>query len=131
MKQIYIVILAIYFLTYVTGITFYQHYCMGELVSSSIFPATEKNCAKCGMEHHSEKKEGCCKDVAKKIKSNDSHLSSSLIFVIDGNLHYQSNFFVTGVEIAACKILLNKTQLAHAPPLQKQPLFLRYENFRI
>ena len=67
MKQVLTTILAILYLATSTGATINIHYCMGKVVSKSI--VHEDKCGQCGM----EKKEGCCEDKVRVVKTQDSH----------------------------------------------------------
>ena len=63
MKRIAALILTIlYFLTS-TGATMNHHYCMGEMINSSLWMNKEKKCGKCGMEDNKNENNGCCNDV--------------------------------------------------------------------
>lgn len=67
MKQVLTTILAILYLATSSGATVTLHYCMGKVVAGSV--AEKKACGKCGM----EKKDGCCEDKVKVVKTQDSH----------------------------------------------------------
>ena len=72
-KKMSAYLLAIFCLTITIGATLHQHYCMGELVGTSLFDLSDSDCGKCGMKKHTEASKECCKDVSIVIKTGDSH----------------------------------------------------------
>jgi hypothetical protein len=131
-KQFCSIILAFIYLSNITGITIFHHYCMGELVSFSLFHANDKECGKCGMKKHTSASKNCCKDVLTVVKSDDSHKAAQFSHDI-GNISFTpaivSNYTCSNVAPRPITYALHSI---HAPPLlQKQPLFIQHQNFRI
>ncbi|WP_449386641.1 HYC_CC_PP family protein [Chitinophaga tropicalis] len=131
MKRISSLILVIIYLSYVAGLTIYHHYCMGELVKTSIFSTHDSFCEKCGMKKHSVESKGCCKDIATNVKTSESHLYSSVLSDIGFSdaLHHELTFNFLLLHLQ--ESVLYTSYPAHAPPFQKDTLFLQYCNFRI
>ncbi|WP_443092686.1 HYC_CC_PP family protein [Chitinophaga cymbidii] len=131
MKRISTVILAIIYLAYTSGITVYQHYCMGELQSVSLIFTGDGPCGKCGMEKHTGLNSGCCKDVTiASPRSEDSHLSTYFAMLIAAPALVN---ILSIYDTAPISFLLeiSTPDIPHHPPPIELPLFLRYQNFRI
>ena len=80
MKRIAALILTIlYFLTS-TGATMNHHYCMGEMINSSLWMNKEKKCGKCGMEDNKSENNGCCNDEQQWVKIKDDQKANSVEF---------------------------------------------------
>jgi hypothetical protein len=124
-------ILAVFYLSFSIGATLHQHYCMGELVGTSMFSLENDECGKCGMKKHTEASKDCCKDVSITIKNSDSHTFSQTAY------HFNSfTFLLPAIPVATVNLDIPEAQTenlyrAHGPPLLKRPLFLQFGNFRI
>lgn len=131
MKKLASFILALLYFSSAVGTTIHQHYCMGELVGSSLFNTRNEACGKCGMQKHTEESKDCCKDVSILIKSGDSHIFSLPV--------YDFNSFPTVIpenHFTICDLRIkqnsnNTTYRVHSPPLLKYPFFILHQNFRI
>jgi hypothetical protein len=55
------------------GATVHAHQCMGKFTGISLVKEVKEQCSKCGM----KEKEGCCKDVEKRIQIEDDHSLSN------------------------------------------------------
>jgi len=130
MKRFLVLILTILYITSTVGATVHLHFCMGHLISTSLFSRSSNLCVKCGMEKHS-KKSGCCEDVKLTIKSDNKHLPSQLIYnsgyTFRSNLPRHNSF---------SEILLNadnslQTIIRHKPPLLNCPIYISIQNFRV
>ncbi|TWI82600.1 HYC_CC_PP family protein [Chitinophaga japonensis] len=132
MQRVCSVILALLYLCFTSGVTIYQHYCMGKLESVSIFHGEDRECSICGMKKHTDASKGCCKDVTLSSgKSDDYHISSHVLATFNTSVIFTPLIFnITVVQVSIQKPSIT-TYMAHAPPLQKQPLFLQFRNFRI
>jgi hypothetical protein len=84
MRRVLVTILTIFYSYYSIGATIHVHYCMGELVETSLFGTSDKACGKCGMEKHSEN-DDCCKDVQVVVKSSENHISSPYVHLSQPN----------------------------------------------
>jgi hypothetical protein len=127
------VILAILYFYYVVGATIHRHYCMGELVGSSLLRSNNNACEKCGMEKNTGKDNGCCKEVSIVINPGHAHTFSQTIhsfsFSPFGIPLISPGIPGSGVHIPGKKA--TKIFWADSPPLINNPLFLQYRNFRI
>lgn len=65
------------------GATVHLHYCMNELVGSSLWHSGEEKCSRCGMK---EDKTGCCKDEHKHFKLKTDHQKAAAAILINFNL---------------------------------------------
>ncbi|WP_443092684.1 HYC_CC_PP family protein [Chitinophaga cymbidii] len=131
MKRVCTVILAVSYLIFVSGITIYQHYCMDELESVSLFTGENGSCGKCGMERHTALSSGCCKDVSiSSSRSDDSHMPT--VFAMPNAVTTLLNIFLHGntlfVSFSHTSVRANTAN--HPPPIHPS-LFLQYQNFRI
>jgi hypothetical protein len=130
-KKLLAFILAIIYISFSIGATLNQHYCMGELVGTSLFDLHNKECGKCGMPKHSEASKGCCKDVSIVVKASDAHTFSQTVYDFKG-----FTFIVPVTPYVATSINIPSSQTvnafrAHGPPLLPLPLFIQFGNFRI
>ena len=131
MKQICATILLLVYLYCTVGAIIQQHYCMGELVSSSLFGSGDKECGKCGMKKHIGAANDCCKDVSIVIKAGDSHTFSPAVYDFPA-----FSFILTVLHFIAPGFKITTSQTAnlygaHGPPLLKHSLFIHFRNFRI
>jgi hypothetical protein len=130
-KQICATILALVYLCGTVGATIQQHYCMGELVSTSLIGSNDPECGKCGMKKHIEASKDCCKDVSIVLKSGDSHIFHQAVF------NFQDITFILPVihcippRFNISAVQTENLLRAPGPPLLKYPLFIQYRNFRI
>ena len=131
MKRVYAFILSIIYISFSIGTTLNQHYCMGELVGTSLFKLPGKACGKCGMPKHTEAGKRCCKDVSIVIKSGDEHTFSQTVY------DFQASAFIlpfTCTNAYCFNIPVFQTVNAyrvHSPPLLQLSLFKQFGNFRI
>lgn len=131
-KRSWAVILVICYFAYVANITVYQHYCMGELVSTSMFPVTDSACSKCGMDRHTEKNKDCCKDVSVSVSTGEPHLYANACLTEPAKYFEltPSLYFVLIYPIEE-PVASETPYLLQAPALYKRPLYLQHRNFRI
>lgn len=130
-KKLASFILALLYFSSVVGTTIHQHYCMGELVGSSLFNTRNDACGKCGMQKHTEENKGCCKDVSIVIKSGDSHTFSLPVYDFNSFLTVIPENHFTICDLRIKKNSNNTTYRVHSPPLPECPLFIQHQNFRI
>lgn len=124
-------ILAVFYLFFAVGPTLHQHYCMGELVGTSLFDLRDDACGKCGMEKHTEESKDCCKDLSITIKTDDPHTFSQTVYDFNS-----FEFLLPAIQLVSSNASITETQTenlyrVHSPPLLKHPLFLQFGNFRI
>jgi hypothetical protein len=130
-KKLQAFILAIIYISFSIGATLNQHYCMGELVGTSLFDLHDEACGKCGMPKHTEASKDCCKDVSIVIKADDAHTFSQTVYDIQAytfilpDVHFIANSF----NIPAFQTV--NAYRAHSPPLLHLPLFIQFGSFRI
>ena len=138
MKKFLTGILALLYLSTSMGASVHLHYCMGKLISWGLVNHESRNCEYCGMPKYNGQagdpiaKKGCCSDEHKQLKTDK-----------DQKLPYgEFEFLKLFPDAPALPILglpeypvssgLITQARANAPPVPgKQPLFLRYCNFRI
>lgn len=133
MKRIYVLILALFYLFFINGVTVYQHYCMGELQSVSVIHERDSSCSKCGMKKHLTKNNGCCKDVTlSSKKSGDFHIYSSTLMYFNQPVTFTPSQYYKNTFVLYPQHIVKAVFIAHRPPLiKKQPLYLTYDDFRI
>jgi hypothetical protein len=124
-------ILAVFYLSFSIGATLHQHYCMGELVGTSLFSLQDDECGKCGMEKHTEASKDCCKDVSTTIKTDDSHTFSQTVFDFHSSIYTLPATYIVDANLNIPETQTENLYRAHSPPLLKHPLFLQFRNFRI
>lgn len=131
MKKLSALILAIFYLSLTVGATLYQHYCMGELVGTSLFDLRDEECGKCGMKKHAEASKDCCQDVSIVIKAGDSHTFSQTVYDFN-SISFTIPpicLFFTNLDFPI--VQTEKLYRAHGPPLLKIPLFIQFRDLRI
>ena len=124
-------ILAVLYFNFSVGATLHQHYCMGELVGTSLFDMRDDECGKCGMKKHTEASKNCCKDVSIVIKVGDSHTFSQPVYDIHSFTYILPDIYFVTADLSIPKGKTENSYRAHSPPLQKNPLFIQFGNFRI
>jgi len=78
MKKVFVVILALLYISTSTGAVVHFHYCMGKLADWGFSSKESRICGKCGMEKLEKKNNGCCKDEQKFFKNNtDQKIAAS------------------------------------------------------
>jgi len=135
MRRVLVSLLAILYLAAGAGFTLREHYCMGQMIGTSIeHPAHQSDthrCDRCGMEKKSNK--GCCKDKVKTLKASpDQTLTKAFnpqppVFDMEPPHAYSY--------IADAPVFAMNTHPAapkHGPPLASGvPLYLRVRSLRL
>jgi hypothetical protein len=135
MRRVLVSLLAILYLAAGAGFTLREHYCMGQMIGTSLeHPAHQSDthrCDRCGMEKKSNK--GCCKDKIKILKASPdqtvakafSHQAPVLDIEQPSVYSYSPDapVFATNTHPAAP---------THGPPLASGlPLYLRVRCLRL
>lgn len=131
MNKVLGVILSCLYLFFCSGATVHQHYCMGDLVGTSLFDFRDDACGKCGMEKHTEESKNCCKDVSITVKSDDTYTYSQPDFNMPPQLAAIFPMQLSPINIAFLPGQPEKILGLHSPPLLTQCLFIRFGNFRV
>jgi hypothetical protein len=123
-------ILFLVYLYSTVGATIYQHYCMGQLVSYSVFGLIDKDCGKCGMKNHTDASKDCCKDIPIILKSDDFHTSSQIVYTF-----HALTFILPSVDFISISLIseVQKENIRDVfnPPKIAGPLFIYFCNIRI
>jgi hypothetical protein len=129
MKQFFVTILALVYLTVSSGATVNMHYCMGKLVSWDLAHKQKSKCGNCGMAKQGHK--GCCKDEQKIIKIDKEQKTSEPVFQFESAFTdaITPRFEILSIDQVCSIIEDNPT--AHAPPGQCASIFIFHCNFRI
>jgi hypothetical protein len=130
MKRFIAFILAVLYLSVSVGATIRLHYCMGELVSTTIFGGDSKTCPKCGMEKHSEKS-NCCKNINITIQSDKKLLAHQVAQGLEKGLTIAAIQYPNQPEIFLNSNIFSLTTSTHKPPFLSYPIYLHIQNFRI
>jgi len=108
-----------------SGTVISAHYCMGDLAAVSIGEQDGDGCEFCGMEG-----QGCCHDLAKVIKIDNSVLEGQVIPVFNfdpAKISAPIAFSHDDVIKRGAKVIRNFTPQHFIPP----PQYLLHRNFRI
>ncbi|MBS1616576.1 MAG: hypothetical protein JST06_10720 [Bacteroidetes bacterium] len=91
MKRFIAFLLAVIYLSFSTGVTLHQHYCMGQFTGASLWHETgdAHHCARCGMLKKSVGND-CCGDLHVLLKTDQN-------YVVAQNLFSPSPQFATAV----------------------------------
>lgn len=119
MKKFIVTILAMLYISSVTGATIHMHYCMGKLADWGLGQNKSKTCGECGMEKSDEKNNGCCKDEHKFIKNTTDQKITESSIKLTGML---GTAILPGyTELPSIKIssLTEKNPVSNAPPRSK------------
>ena len=133
MKRLLILLLAFIYLTEVSGMSFYQHYCMDRLVSWGLTKGGS-NCPSCGMDKALSGKRfcnGCCKDELKTVKITSDHKAETFSWKASLLSAIVPSFSLTNFSILVSEPD-SPWNTIHAPPFkQKVPAYLFNRVFRI
>lgn len=130
MKKVIVTILAVFYLGVSSGATVYFHYCMGQLVETSLINKEFKACSKCGMKGGSTK--DCCKHENKQVKVDNAQK------LADYSYHFKAfstdlprSVYSETREIYA-SAFTEEQPLSNSPPdTDNTPAFILNCNFRI
>lgn len=78
MKKTLFIFLAFLYLGTSSGFAMHFHYCMGNLIGTSLVEDSLKDCENCGMERSNTKDNGCCKEEYKQLKVDKSEQVNNL-----------------------------------------------------
>lgn len=130
MKRFLVIILTILYVTSPVGAAIHLHFCMGHLVSASLFNRSSNLCIKCGMEKHS-KKGDCCRDVKLTISSDNKHLPCQIIHNSGYTFAMARRRYNSFSEILIRTDDSRQTINSRKPPLLHCPIYIYIENFRV
>ena len=125
MKRIAVILLVIIYSASVYGITINKFYCCGKLTSINLYA---------GHLSKSDDKaagSGCCKTTKENFKVKDNHFS------VKTDLNLKNSFaLITPVFfVPASQEILSLREVSaynsQAPPIQRDPLYILYSNYRI
>jgi hypothetical protein len=138
MKKFLSGILAIFYLSTSMGASIHFHYCMGKLIGWGIVNHENRNCDYCGMPKFNAAadnqiaKKGCCSDEHKQLKTDKDQKLPFGEFEFLKQIPDVISLQLHGLSIHPVSSGMINRPVANAPPdAYKQPLFLRYCNFRI
>ena len=86
MKKLFVTLLAFFYLSVASGVGVYLHYCMGNLVSWSIYDSGKHGCDFCGMGKSESKDLNCCKDVKHHAKVEQAQKANSSLFKFEQSI---------------------------------------------
>lgn len=78
MKKLLSIFLLLIYTATSSGTVMSAHFCMGKLAGISIGEKEQSSCGYCGMED-----DGCCHDLLKVVKIDDSHLQKTAGISLD------------------------------------------------
>jgi hypothetical protein len=138
MKKFLSGILAIFYLSTSMGASVHLHYCMGKLISWGFVNHENPNCDYCGMPKFSAPKDnqiakkGCCSDEHKLLKTDKDQKLPFGEFEFLKQIPDVISLQLSGLSVHPVSSGMMNRPVANAPPdTHKNPLFLRYCNFRI
>lgn len=135
MRRVLVSLLAILYLAAGAGFTLREHYCMGQMIGSSIeHPAHSSElhrCDRCGMEKKSNK--GCCKDKVKTLKASpDQTLAKAFTLQTPVLDLLQPQAFSFSHDAPVLAMSTHPAAPAHGPPPGLGvPLYLRLRCLRL
>ena len=138
MKRLLTALLAILYLTLSSGATVHAHYCMGQLIGTSLSHAasghnSEHSCELCGMKKGSNNG-GCCHDEEASFKASEAQKGDVIQMVPAVLLAEAAVPCVYAIPVPPVGFREVASKLwANGPPLRPPavPIFLRVCNFRI
>ena len=140
MKNFFVLILALTYLTTSIGATMHFHYCMDKLVAWGLGQHNSKadTCPYCGMaktennKHCGKKSKGCCHDEQKQVKIEKDQKTVDLGFDFAKQFFQIADHSRFDYSVVAVTSTTLEYSASHAPPLAGNvSLFLRNCVFRI
>ncbi|MBB6109961.1 HYC_CC_PP family protein [Mucilaginibacter lappiensis] len=126
MKRIAVILLLLIYTASVYGITIDKFYCCGKLASVSL-SASSASKSDCKATSGSD----CCKTVKANFKVKDNHVSAKTDLTL-------KNSFAVVIPVFSIPALAERITLkevngynSQAPPVQRDPLYILYSNYRI
>ncbi len=86
MKKLFVTLLAFFYLSVASGVGVYLHYCMGDLVSWSVYDSGKHSCDFCGMDKAEGKADNCCKDVKHHAKVDQAQKANVSLFKFEQSI---------------------------------------------
>jgi hypothetical protein len=125
-KRIAVILLLLIYTASVYGITINKFYCCGKLasVSLSVSSAPKSDCKETSGSD-------CCKTVKANFKVKDNHVSAKTDLTLNNSFALVIPVF--SIPTLAERIALKETSAynSQAPPVQRDPLYILYSNYRI
>src|SRR5688572_30844544 len=117
MKNFFVSILTVFYLTGSAAPTFHFHYCMGKLVEWGLGHRKSETCSKCGMDKSEESSNDCCKDELKQIRIEQEQKKTETI-AATGWMRGINAIPVTTLDSYLCSGFLTTGQhnFLHGPP---------------
>ncbi len=125
MKKIAVIVLTLIYTASVYGVTISKFYCCGKLAEVSLSASfqSQTGCKANGP--------ACCKTIKANYKVKDNHFSAQTNLALKNSFTLiRSVLFIPGSPaITGPKEI--KAYNSQAPPVRRDPLYIRYSNFRI
>lgn len=128
MKKILIIVLSVFYLIIVSGITLNLHYCGGKFKHIALFDNADIDGC-CGSK---KKSKGCCKDKTTVVKVEDNHQITKVAQVSNPTIHLIAT--VSTQLLFNCPITSGVTITSNylvPPVLYDNPLYLKHRVFLI
>jgi hypothetical protein len=124
-KKIAVILLTLIYSASVYGVTINKFYCCGKLADVSLSAASS-----CKMDSKAGNSD-CCKTIKTDIKVKDNHVSAKTDLTLKNSFTLITPVFF--IPASAAGITLRKVSAynSQAPPVQRDPLYILYSNYRI
>lgn len=140
MKQVFAVILILFYFSSSSGAVIHLHFCMDEFAGISLNDETdnETSCRYCGMNKIKSHATGamvkaeCCKDKSVSVKIDNSYRSCNLFCKVNNQPADFSVSSITERFATPCFLLKLNAVCSTGPPCKEKSLvFLRISNLRL
>ena len=128
MKKIFVLIVAVLYITVSSGLPVTLHYCMDKLVGWGVTHQQANKCGKCGMAKKAQ--DGCCHDVQKFIKIDKAHQPAEAFFSFSHIPAEQPKEHISVVSFLNSPLNI-KNNRSHAPPREQVATYIFVCVFRI
>jgi hypothetical protein len=124
-KRIAVILLVIIYSASVYGVTINKFYCCGKLASVSL--SADHQCKSDGKAVGS----ACCKTIKESFKVKDNHFSAKTDLTLKSSFALVIPVFF--IPASPERITLREVSAynSQAPPVQRDPLYILYSNYRI
>ncbi|WP_073404170.1 HYC_CC_PP family protein [Mucilaginibacter sp. OK098] len=125
MKKIAVILLTLIYSASVYGVTINSFYCCGKLADVSVSASYQSK---------SDSKSvgsGCCKTIKTSFKVKDNHFSAKTDLTLKSSFALITPVFFIPASPGRISFREVSAYNSQAPPVQRDPLYILYSNYRI
>lgn len=126
MKRIAVILLLLIYTASIYGITINKFYCCGKLADVSL-SVNAPSKGDCKATNNSD----CCKTVKTNFKVKDNHVSTKTDLILKNSFALVIPAFSISASAKRITLKVVSAYDSQAPPVQRNPLYVLYSNYRI